>query len=245
MAQQFEPSSDTGSQLRAQRMTADESRAVIDLWQQERVEQTGLTDHPAVPDVAEGLDITVEDVVRLLQDVRAKRLEEERALATEQELSEIRLAEEERKLAEVQRQRAELRREQAEAVRYSATAHGANTRYVPQPGYGDTYELIGTNRAAAIFTACGIFVLIWVILMFAKPHSPQNTFVSSPVTVSDESATYDAHGKIKSFHVTCADGTGTIPCDGTTLDLEKSYLQNKHDKEVAAVKAAAVKKHDQ
>ena len=48
-------------------MTADESRAVIDLWQQERVEQTGLTDKPAVPDVAEGLDITVEDVQRLLK----------------------------------------------------------------------------------------------------------------------------------------------------------------------------------
>lgn len=51
---------------RTQRMTADESRAVIALWQQERVEQTGLTDHPAVPDVAEGLDIPVEEVQRLL-----------------------------------------------------------------------------------------------------------------------------------------------------------------------------------
>lgn len=118
MAQQFEHSSDD-SQLRTQRMTADESRAVIALWQQERVEQTGLTDKPAVPDVAEGLDITIEDVQRLLQDVRAKRLEEERALIAERELSEIRLAEEERKLAEIQRQRAELRREQAEAGRRS------------------------------------------------------------------------------------------------------------------------------
>ena len=98
--------------LRAQRMTADEAKAVIDLWQQERVEQTGLTDQPAVPDVAEGLDIGVEDVQRLLQEVRTCRAEEERALAQEQELSQIRLAEEERKLAEIQRQRAELRREQ-------------------------------------------------------------------------------------------------------------------------------------
>ena len=92
-------------------MTADESRAVIDLWQRERVEQTGLTDRPAVPDVAEGLDIPVEEVQRLLGEVRARRLEEERALAQEQELSEIRLAEEERRLAEIRRQRAELRRE--------------------------------------------------------------------------------------------------------------------------------------
>ncbi len=115
MAQQFEQPSEAN--LRVQRMTADESRAVIALWQQERVEQTGLTDKPAVPDVAEGLDITVEDVQRLLQDVRTKRLEEERALALEQELAEMRLAEEERKLAETQRQWAELRREQAEAKR--------------------------------------------------------------------------------------------------------------------------------
>ncbi len=117
MAQQFEPTAEQpgyGGELRAQRMTADESRAVIAQWQQERVEQTGLTDKPAVPDVAEGLDITVEDVQRLLQDVRAKRLKEERSLALEQELAEIRLAEEERKLAEIRHQRAELRREQAE-----------------------------------------------------------------------------------------------------------------------------------
>ncbi len=103
--------------LRAQRMTADETRAVIDLWQQERDEQTGLTDKPAVPDVAEGLNISVEDVQRLLQAVRTRRMEEESALAQEQELSEVRLAEEERQLAEIRRQRAELRREQAEAER--------------------------------------------------------------------------------------------------------------------------------
>ena len=90
-------------------MTADESRAVIDLWQQERVEQTGLTDKPAVPDVAEGLDITVEDVLRLLQDVRAKRLQEERALALEQ--AKLRLAEEEQRCAELHRQRMDLRQE--------------------------------------------------------------------------------------------------------------------------------------
>ncbi len=109
--QQQQPVGSTTSP-RTQRMTAAESRAVIDLWQQERTEQTGLTDRPAVPDVAEGLDITVEDVQRLLTEVRARRLEEECALATERELSEVRLAEEERKLAEVRRQRAALRQHQ-------------------------------------------------------------------------------------------------------------------------------------
>ena len=129
MAQQLEHSSDD-SPLRAQRMTAGEARAVIALWQQERVEQTGLTDKPAVPDVAEGLDISVENVQRLLQNVRAKRLEEERALVLEQKLAEIRLAEEERKLAEVQRQPAELRREQAEATRRQFTTGQAEARQV-------------------------------------------------------------------------------------------------------------------
>ena len=96
-------------------MTADESRAVIALWQQERVEQTGLTDRPAVPDVAEGLDIPVEEVQRLLAEVRARRLEEERALARERKLAkaERRLAEEKASLADVQQQRAEMRQGKA------------------------------------------------------------------------------------------------------------------------------------
>ena len=113
MQQQF-PSEEP---LRAQRMTADETHSVIALWQQEQTEQTGLTDRPAVPDVAEGLNISVEDVQRLLAGVRAQRFEEENALAQERELTEIRLAEEGRKLAEVRRQRAELRREQQASVR--------------------------------------------------------------------------------------------------------------------------------
>lgn len=98
---------------RAQRLSPEETAAVVALWQQERVEQTGVTDRPAVPDVAEGLDLSVAEVQRLLAEVRARREAESRLLAHEQELAEIRLAEEERKLAEIQRQRAELRREQA------------------------------------------------------------------------------------------------------------------------------------
>lgn len=116
MAQEYEQPVDSMASPRTQRMTAAESRAVIDLWQQERVEQTGLTDRPALPDVAEGLDITVEDVQRLLMEVRARRLEEERALAAERELarSERRLAEEQASLAETRRQRAEFRRQAEE-----------------------------------------------------------------------------------------------------------------------------------
>ena len=107
MAQEHEQPVDSSPPSRTQRMTADESRAVIELWQREQGEQIGLTDKPAVPDVAEGLDITVEDVQRLLMEVQARRLEEECALARDK--TGRRLAEEERRLAEVQRQRAELR----------------------------------------------------------------------------------------------------------------------------------------
>ncbi len=117
MAQEYEQPVGGTASPRTPRMTTAESRAVIDLWQQERVEQTGLTDRPAVPDVAEGLDITVEDVQRLLSEVRARRLEEERAFTAEQVLSEIRLAEGNRQLAEIERKRAELQRQQAEAER--------------------------------------------------------------------------------------------------------------------------------
>ncbi len=114
------PQAASSNALRMQRLSPDEARAVIDLWQAEQVEQTGLTDRPAVPDVAEGLDLSVEDVQRLLAEVRTRREAESRLLMHEQELAEIRLAEEQRKLAEIQRQRAELRREQAEAERRGA-----------------------------------------------------------------------------------------------------------------------------
>ena len=109
MAQEYEQPVDSTASSRTQRMTAAESRAVIALWQQERTEQTGLTDRPALPDVAEGLDITVEDVQRLLMEVRARRLEEEQALIAERLVLVVHLAEEERKLAAVERHRQSLR----------------------------------------------------------------------------------------------------------------------------------------
>jgi len=120
--QALPPSAASSNALRTQRLSPDEARAVIDLWQAEQVEQTGLTDRPAVPDVAEGLDLSVEDVQQLLAEVRTRRETEARLLAHEQELAEIRLAEEQRKLAEIQRQRAQLRREQADSERRGVTS---------------------------------------------------------------------------------------------------------------------------
>ena len=126
-----------------QRMTADESRAVIALWQQERVEQVGLTDQPAVPDVAEGLDIPVEEVQRLLDEVRAQRLEEERRLARERKRAkaELRLVEEEARLTEVQQQRAEVRLAKAERRGQAASGQkGTEDESVPWEVWKATHK---------------------------------------------------------------------------------------------------------
>ena len=166
MPQEFRQPEDSGTPLRVQRMTADESRAVIDLWQQERVETTGLTDKPAVPDVAEGLDVSVEDVQRLLMEVRARRLEEEGRLAAAQELSEIRLAEEERKLAEIRRQRAELRREQAEAGRRDQL-RSPQAVQVYEKHTVDPLGKTGAVIASLIFT-------LWVCFLLVVTLSPSS-----------------------------------------------------------------------
>ena len=256
MAQQFEqpqveqPSveqtQDAVGTGRAQRMTADESRAVIDLWQQERTEQTGLTDKPAVPDVAEGLDITIEDVQRLLQDVRAKRIAEERALATEHELSEIRLAEEERKLAEIRRQRAELDRQKAEAQRRQAipyTGRIVRPRRVPQSELGALYIKQEKGSARYKGAALGVvIVLSWLIWCRGTPHS------ALPLHVTHASATYDAQGKATLEDVACADRAGNeSPCDMATISNETAYMEETHhmeelhDNQLAAAKANAEK----
>ena len=211
--------------LQSQRMTADEAKSIIALWQQERTEQTGLTDRPAVPDVAEGLGIGIEDVQRLLEEVREQRAEEERALAYEQELAEIRLAEEERKLAEVRRQRAELRRESAEESR----GLGALYQVQERPSQGNSlytktqpdprYKIGGLVLGAALF------LVIW---SQASPHPPQH------VSVSGSAATYDAKGKAILLDISCADGTGAyVPCDDATKASETARFQSMHDKEVA------------
>ena len=126
-----------------QRMTADEARAVIDLWQQERVEQTGLTDHPTVPDVAEGLDIPVEEVQRLLVEVRAQWVEGERRLAHERKMADamLQLVEEEAKLSEVQQQRAEVRLAKAERRGQAASRReGAKDEAVSWEVWKATYS---------------------------------------------------------------------------------------------------------
>ena len=229
MAQHFEQPLETGSELRTQRMTAEESRAVIDLWQQEQTELTGLTDKPAVPDVAEGLDITVEDVQRLLSEVRAR---EERALVSEQELSEIR------------RQRAELRREQAEGERQQAINPKwlRSSERISQSELGALYikketSSLGYHTAAVLI----VVILGWFYHYVETPHPPQRLYVSHA------SASYDAQGKVSAVDMTCVDSPGhEVPCDDAILASEKAYFQESHDWQVADAKknANAKKSHD-
>lgn len=162
---QQQPVESSGTSPRTQRMTAAESRAVIDLWQSERVEQTGLTDRPALPDVAEGLDITIEDVQRLLTEVRARRLEQECALTAEQELFEIR------------RHRAELRREQAELQRKQQADEQEQTVHV---------AYVMEKRAAnPIGMIAGLIVFIfWICFIVSLAGNHGNGFAGGPPATS-------------------------------------------------------------
>lgn len=226
-------------------MTADESRAVIDLWQSERVEQTGLTDKPAVPDVAEGLDVSVEDVQRLLTEVRARRLEEQRQLDAVQELAEIQLAEEERKLAEVRRQRAELRREQAEAERRQV-AQLVKTlparQFVPvdlPPRYKRDANDAGVKLGGLVVG----FVLVVMLYSGLGKHNSLFGLSSPRIHVTLAGATYNAQGKVDTLNIACAnDANEQAPCGDLILTSERAHFQQTHDKEVAdAAKAAALK----
>lgn len=194
MPQQFDNQEPAPSltPLRSQRMTAEEAKSVIALWQQERTEQTGLTDRPALPDVAEGLGIGIEDVQRLLNQVRERRSEEERALAYEQ--VQASLAEEKHELDEVQRQRAELQREQAEVERRrlekeqerrekqaerrslrSSSAAGRLTALAASAKIGLIRAWSGLGWALPVFVA-SILLIIWLIsVVYHRAAPPQPT----------------------------------------------------------------------
>lgn len=227
---------DNEDSLRAQRMTADEAKAVIDRWQRERAEQTGLTDRPAVPDVAEGLDLSVEEVQRLLHEVRDQRAEEETQLAQEQELTEIRLAEEERKLAEVRRQRAELQRQQAEAERRTATEQTMPLRR--QEVSLDRHSLYTKKDTGSLGYKLGGIILGTAIFLFISlmraPH---------PAAVMPYARTIGPYlipiGKINEIPIICTNGSEDVPCDDATLARERKKLQQTKDQEVAVAKKQA------
>jgi hypothetical protein len=162
--------SENSEPLRSQRMTEDEACAVIGLWQQEQTDNGGLTTSPAVPDVAEGLDIAVEDVQRLLAQVRAQREDEENLLTLEQwqaELEQIRLDEEERKLAEIRRQRAELQRQQAKNRRRADIAPLSSSFYLEPPTSEEMAEVARRQTAERRESGKLIFIMVIVMILLS------------------------------------------------------------------------------
>ncbi len=117
MPQQFENEPQQHQPLPSgtQRVTLDETQAMIRLWQERQ--DADFSDLPAVADIAEGLNISGAEAEQLLAEVRAQRQESERLRAEEQRQREI--AEELRALREQQlealmAERAELRRQSVE-----------------------------------------------------------------------------------------------------------------------------------
>lgn len=89
------------------RMTDDEARAVIALWQSEQMDSPQSA-RPTPADMAEGLGIGTADAVRLLGQVRAARdAERQAALTARQE--ELARAETEARLAEARARQAEAK----------------------------------------------------------------------------------------------------------------------------------------
>jgi len=106
----------------APRLSSDEARAVIALWQERRYAQDGMVDLPAVADVAEGLDISLPEAERLVGEVRSRQAQSERQQDQYRQslLESIQRAEERRQRAELRRERAEWQRQQAEEERQFA-----------------------------------------------------------------------------------------------------------------------------
>lgn len=194
--------------LRSQRLTEDEARAVIDLWQQEQVESGGLTTHPSIPDMAEGLNIGTDDVQRLLHQVRTRRADEE--------LEQIRLAEEERQAAERDRQEAEWRRQQAESERRSAIeAPWQSNKYAARRQVTSTKASYTSGNTILFWFIVIVLLLTVVPAMIISSHARQN-FYSRPVPVPGQTTctTTDATGK-------------EIPCSPDMERLLKEHINDR------------------
>lgn len=140
----------------AARLTEREMEDVIALWQQEQ--DAGLSERPRAEDVAEGLNVPVSEVERLLQVVRAQRAEEEKRLAKEQaklETETQRVRDEQEMLAGLQRQRVQVRRR-----------IGQTRQSKPSTGVGT--DAVVTGIAALIVSVLfAAWTLIAITLLFA------------------------------------------------------------------------------
>lgn len=160
--------------LRSQRLTEDETRAVIALWQQEQVESGGLTTRPSVPDMAEGLGIGTDDVQRLLSQIREKKAAEETRLAEEQraaELEQIRLAEQERQAAERDRQEAEWQRRQAAQAPWQSSKHAVQRQVIME-------SATNAGSGAVLFWFIVIVLLLTLApMVIINSHTKHNAYL--------------------------------------------------------------------
>lgn len=158
-----------------ERMSRDEARAVIDLWQQGQSERLGMIDLPSVPDVAEGLDVSVDEVHRLLLEVRAAREERERGVAQEQERLEqelAQLAEEQARLVQTESTLLELHIKRSEVYSqrpgYVARVRPRPTYFPkrrPQKARAPVEPRAQPTRAVDVVVALlAALLLIWIIL---------------------------------------------------------------------------------
>lgn len=138
----------------ADRLSGQEMEDVIALWQQEQ----GLNERPRAEDVAEGLNVPVSEVERLLQITRARRADEEKRLREEQ----ARLASEQQRvraeremLAGLQRQRVQVRRRIGETRR-------------ARPANSVGGDAVATGMVALIVSVLfAAWTLIAITLLFA------------------------------------------------------------------------------
>ena len=146
-------------------------QGVIDLW----IERQGFDRRPSVADVAEGLDISVEEVQALLAEVSVRRVEVESGIAQERE----RLSQEQRSLAEEKArlwqaenclveyhvQRSELHQARVEVRQRLVLKPRPPTRRVPlRPSPRSTApDNIMMTAVTLILTGSGL-LLFWSIL---------------------------------------------------------------------------------
>lgn len=145
-------------------------RAIIELWSRERGRREDVDAPSSVSDLAEGLEISAEETLRLLEQVRAQRAEERQAeeaarqAAQERVEARARLAEAEARLAE-----AEARRARAEAARQQAR----QTPVQLTPESQQSLEQADSYKRVPILLIVGALILFVLILASGvRPRDP-------------------------------------------------------------------------
>lgn len=76
--------------MRREHMTDDEARAVVELWAEKERDRERLASMPSVADMAEGLQVPVEEASALLAQVRQRRAQQEQRIRVRQTTNVVR-----------------------------------------------------------------------------------------------------------------------------------------------------------